>query len=376
MQGTSAQPSNVIKPAFFVLLLAPVLAMMGCSPDLAYPATVRYDFAPHTIMEGTDNPKKYDLPKDKADYLEKLLVPVFGSPREPLVKLDEATNDITELQLSSEALKIGSKLYRAQCLDCHGKEGNGLGKSSFLLNPTPRDYRQGKFKFISTVRTGADGKPDTGIAAYPSRADLAKTIRNGVPGAGMSGFQQKDQKEADALVSYVIHLTLRGIVEYRLLRLWEDEDEKPTEKDLAKELKEILKLWAADARTGYTPQVPWEVIEKNGLSTQWAKGKDLFLNKAGCPDCHGKSGKALVSEAPNIATMKDDWGTPIKPRDYTQEPFRGGDRPIDLFYRIRLGIKPSRMQAADMTKLTDADIWHLVGYIKTLPLDKQQTAAK
>ena len=107
-------------------------------------------------------------------------------------------------------------------------------------------------------------------------------------------------------------------------------------------------------------------IEREGKAIQWAKGRELFLTKAGCIDCHGKDGKANPEELKNIAAMKDDWGGAIKPRSFVSEPFRGGDRPIDLFYRIRLGIKPSRMQAIDMTKFSDADVWNLVGYIHSL----------
>jgi mono/diheme cytochrome c family protein len=355
---------------FFIWLL-PVIALASCSgcsgPDLAYPEKVRYEFAPHTILESTDKVKTYDLKEDKRDELTKLLLPTFGTPREPLVNVDDASQEIAILKLGKEQLASGSKLFRAQCLHCHGKEGNGLGTTSPLLNPKPRDYRQGKFKFVTTVRKDAQGKPDTALASYPARADLFHTIENGLPGSGMTPFKQ-DAQQIEDIVSYVIHLSLRGQVEYRLTRQWCDEDEKPQDKDVARELKDILKQWAADAQSVYQSQVTWEEIEREGTATKWAKGRDLFLYRAGCPDCHGKNGMAKLEEVPNIATMKDDWGHPIKPRNFTQDAYRGGEKPIDLFYRIRLGMKPSRMQAADQSKITDADVWNLVGYIKSLEI--------
>jgi mono/diheme cytochrome c family protein len=349
-----------------MLLLA---SLLGCSADKAYPPKERYHFAPHMVLEGTDNVKTYDLPEEKRDMLDELLLPYFGTPREPLVKLEDVSDALDELQLSKEQLAFGSTLFRAQCLECHGKEGNGLGKTSQFLNPKPRDYRQGKFKFLSTVRKDAAGKPDTALASYPARADLFHTITNGLPGSGMTKFEQ-DPKQKDALVSYVIHLSCRGQVEYRLTRQWIDEDEKPEAKDLERELKQILTQWAADSKSIYQPQVPWEEIEREGTKSQWAEGKAIFLdkNRGGCTECHGQNGMARLEDVPNIATMKDDWGHPVKPRNFTQDSYRGGDRPIDLFYRIRLGIKPSRMQAADMNKLSDADIWRLVGYVKSLEI--------
>lgn len=345
------------------LLITCSACLSGCSD--AYPESARYKFQPYTVLEGTDTVKQYTLPDDKAKQLDELVLPTFGTPLKPQVKLDEVQNELNELQLTPEKMALGSKLFLAQCAHCHGKEGSGNGKSALTMNPKPRDYRMGKFKYVSTVRKDDDGKPDTGRASYPSREDIKRTIKAGLPGAGMTSFDQPEDK-LDALASYVIHLALRGQVEYRLTRFWLEEDEKPTEKDVAKELKEIVKLWASDAKASYVPQVPWEEIEREGKATNWAKGKELFLTKAGCIDCHGKNGMAKPEEVPNIAAMKDDWGSPIKPRSFVTETFRGGDRPIDLFYRIRLGIKPSRMQAIDTTKYSDADVWNLVGYIRSL----------
>ncbi|HMP16520.1 MAG TPA: c-type cytochrome, partial [Gemmatales bacterium] len=308
----------------FCLLL---VTFSGCG-DTAYPAGARYHFQPYVVLEGTDKVTTYSLPSDKSEQLDELLLPFFGTPREPAVKLENAQADLDTLQLSSEQMSLGSKLFLSQCALCHGKEGNGLGKSADKLDPKPRDFRHGKFKYVSTVRMEEGGHANTGQATYPSRADLFRTIKHGLPGSGMSSFNQ-DDKRIEALVSYVIHLALRGQVEYRLTRFWLEEDEKPNEKDVARELREILTQWAGDARHTVTPSVPWEEIEREGNSTQWAHGKQLFLGKAGCIDCHGKSGKALLEEVPSIAAMKDDWGKPIKPRSFVSDSFRGGDQPID-----------------------------------------------
>lgn len=349
---------------FTILFLLSCLIFTGCG-ESAYPAGTKYHFQPYTVLEGTDTVKSYALNEDQVEQMDELLLPFFGTPRNPQVKIDGLDSELNELQLSPDQMAEGSKLFLAQCANCHGKEGAGNGKSSVTLDPKPRDYRYGKFKYVSTVRKDNDGKPDTGRASLPAREDLFRTIKMGLPGAGMSSFDQSDER-INRLVSYVIHLALRGQVEYRLTRFWLEEDEKPTEKDVKKELTELVKQWASDARSRTTPSAPWEEIEREGIKTNWAAGKDLFLNKAGCIDCHGKDGKANPQELKNIAAMKDDWGAPIKPRSYVTEDFRGGDRPIDLFYRIKLGIKPSRMQAIDGVKFNDADIWNLVGYIRSL----------
>ena len=51
---------------------------------------------------------------------------------------------------------MGSKHFRLHCLHCHGLTGDGRGPSGKWLNPHPRDYRQGLFKFQS-VNQAADG---------------------------------------------------------------------------------------------------------------------------------------------------------------------------------------------------------------------------
>lgn len=354
---------NHFKLSFWYITLG-CLLLSGCG-DQAYPESARYKFQPYTVLEGTDTVNVYQLPDDKPKQLDDLLLTTFGTPFSPQVKCDELQIDLEELQLTPEKMALGSKLFLAQCAICHGKEGSGNGKSAATLNPKPRDFRAGKFKYVSTCRKEDDGKINTGKASYPARADLHRTIKMGLPGAGMNDFDQPPER-IEAIVSYVIHLSLRGQVEYRLTRFWLEEDEKPSEKDVARELKEILKLWASDARSVYTPTVPWEEIEREGNKNNWAQGKELFLTKAGCIDCHGKDGQANPEELKNIAAMKDDWGGAIKPRSFVTGQFRGGDRPIDLFNRVRLGIKPSRMQAIDMTKFSDADVWNIVGYIRSL----------
>ena len=54
---------------------------------------------------------------------------------------------------------------------CHGVTGDGQGPAAQYLNPPPRDYRLGQFKFTSTPR-----------GSKPRREDLARIIRRGAKG--------------------------------------------------------------------------------------------------------------------------------------------------------------------------------------------------
>ena len=72
------------------------------------------------------------------------------------------------LEQASGLLGEGRGLYRKHCATCHGITGNGRGITAAVLNPYPRDYRMGIFKFKSTKR-----------GSKPTRDDMAKLIVTG-----------------------------------------------------------------------------------------------------------------------------------------------------------------------------------------------------
>jgi len=49
------------------------------------------------------------------------------------------------------ALQTGRAVYMKNCMHCHGVSGDGNGPTAQYLNPLPRDYRSGLFKFTSTL---------------------------------------------------------------------------------------------------------------------------------------------------------------------------------------------------------------------------------
>src|SRR5205814_1262464 len=98
------------------------------------------------------------------DDLKLFLRKSFGTPARPTIEGDaETTSLVAELELTSERLSLGSKLFRKHCQECHGVTGNGRGTTAPWITPHPRDFRQGVFKFVSTNGTGP---------RKPSRDDL------------------------------------------------------------------------------------------------------------------------------------------------------------------------------------------------------------
>ena len=142
---------------------------------------------------------------------------LFGTPDDPKipeVEDEEVANLVSMEHLhraagpivpQGETAELGG-LYRKHCATCHGVTGNGRGPTGAILNPYPRDYRMGIFKFKSTTR-----------GAKPTREDLARSIREGIAGTAMVRIPELSEDDVQALVDYVIYLSWRGQVERQMI---------------------------------------------------------------------------------------------------------------------------------------------------------------
>jgi mono/diheme cytochrome c family protein len=228
----------------------------------------------------------------------------------------------------------GQQAYREHCIHCHGTSGDGKGPTAEYLKPYPRDYRLAKFKFTSTSRD-----------SRPSRDDLHRTVRQGIPGTYMPSFLLLDDDELDAIVEYVRWLSMRGEYEQKMiaefetdfsekavesqvnnakllyagqLAAWEQskQGEKPEEpnasairKELDEDLQSALESFpeTADelatevAQAWSNAELPESVIlpsqpravTRESSPDQWqqslANGRKYYVEN--CSNCHGPSGR-------------------------------------------------------------------------------------
>jgi mono/diheme cytochrome c family protein len=262
------------------------------------------------------------------------------------------------------------ELYRQQCLHCHGVEGGGDGPTSGpkdhpFLDPRPRDYRRGIFKF-----TAVKDK------ARPRREDLFRILDQGVYGTAMPSFRRFSTAERWGLVDYVRMLSIRGEVEHNLaLACAEDplSAEAPVET-----FKEVWAKWqeAKSKFVAFDGEVPAPTPEL------LKRGEELFhdAKKGNCASCHGDRGLGdgpsawkLDDQGNRVPAYNDDWGIPILPRNLVQGLFRGGKRPIDIYRRIYAGINGGPMPGIGESKDADGnlvlppnDMWALVHYVRSL----------
>jgi mono/diheme cytochrome c family protein len=107
-------------------------------------------------------------------------------------------------------------------------------------------------------------------------------------------------------------------------------------------------------------------LSADSAQESWERGRKVYQGTGVCYQCHGQDGRSSVTEVAENATRKNDWGDLIAPRNLTLGVYRGGSRPIDLFYRIKLGIQVSAMPPAISQQVSDEDIWYLVDYIMSM----------
>jgi len=115
-------------------------------------------------------------------------------------------------QVVGHFLRLGRDTYMRHCSACHGVNGNGNGPSAHYMNPRPRDFRLGVFKYTST-------RP----MEKATRDDLKRTLKKGMPGAYMPSFELLTEEELEATVEYVRWLAMRGELERRLTTEFEAE---------------------------------------------------------------------------------------------------------------------------------------------------------
>ncbi|MFQ5783382.1 MAG: ethylbenzene dehydrogenase-related protein [Alphaproteobacteria bacterium] len=223
----------------------------------------------------------------------------------------------------------GEKIYLKRCQQCHGEEGDGLGPAEERLNPPPRDFTSGQYKFKTT---GFDDM-------VPNDEDLLRMIRNGMPGTAMPGWgdtlSERDMWDVIAFIKIFSGL----------------DEEKPSQ------------------QVDYGAQ-----IESSPESI--AKGRELFHDGDRCAECHGREGKGDA-----IKKLKDDNGARTWPRNLTKPwTFRASNDPRDVFTRISVGIPgtqmPSFADPRSKKKLSVEDRWHVANYVASLAKSEKVVRAE
>ncbi|MEE2737671.1 MAG: cytochrome c, partial [Planctomycetota bacterium] len=361
--------------------------------------------------------------------VSEILEGLFGTPDTPnlpggvglenflsLRKLKVAAGPVTYTGQEGSANGLESGLYRRHCAHCHGVSGDGHGPTAEFLNPYPRDYRMGQFKFKLTDADGTYKKP--------SKADFHHILMEGIPGTAMPSFRILTDPELESIIDYVIYLAIRGQTEralidavylnasdpnpsddnpQKLLVRFDDPTVVAGDLEIVKEILSPVVLPWTNGGTGTVQRTIEAAPAGWNLPDRVEQGRKLFFqSKANCYSCHGQTAigdgqtnlfdnwtnEHLGNEPGAAAGSGDDGKTAgiplyfyhselaqigvvhprnIGPRNLRLGNYRGGRRPIDIYQRITSGIEGTPMPGN--TKLTKEEAWSLVAYVMSLPYE-------
>lgn len=402
---------------YLILLAISMLStVVGCGSPSAQFTQNKVGSRVAELQGGVDEGMSRQLYQQISD----IMAAMFGTPDEPhfiangaeagFIDVDNlvlASGPVANGRLSGDAdgdphMAKGQGLYRQHCVHCHGITGDGKGPTAAFLNPYPRDFTMGKFKFNST-RIGVPSTDD----------DLHQILMKGINGTAMPSFALLDRGEVEALVDYVKYLSARGQMERLLFERatevsGEDDEQITTDpSELIGDadgdgLGAIVDSWKTSepAVMPDEPNVPivsenpanWNDDEKTAVFASIDRGRELYYTaKANCYSCHGPTQLGdgnlglyddWTKELHNWQSVTDEDGSKkaefmelgglepriIRPRNLRLGQYRGGRRPLDIFWRVHNGIDGAGMPAAN--GLTHDEIWDIVNYVLWLPYEQ------
>ncbi len=239
-----------------------------------------------------------------------------------------------ELARAGAEFDLGRRTYERYCVGCHGAKGDGKGPAALFLDPKPRDFTSGTFKFAS-VAAGQN----------PRDEDLLRTVTRGLRGTAMPSFRLLSEEERRAVVQY-----LKSFAPER----WADPPgalvpRSPDPYDPARD----------DARPVS------EAIEKGRIA----------YHKNGCWQCHPAyvgedefraiAGRPPRPEPEKSVLTEDVWGEWIPAPDFTRDPLRASWTVEEIYTTITAGIGGAAMPT--MANAIDSEQrWQIAYFIHSL----------
>lgn len=229
-------------------------------------------------------------------------------------------------EVTEDFIAQGREIYITRCSFCHGLIGDGNGPAADYLDPRPRDFTLGTFKF----RTTESGE-------LPTDNDLFRTVSRGLTGTAMQAFDNEviknglTENERWAVIAYIKTFAFE----------FADPEFDP--------IKNGMVVSLPSDRPPYSEEIV-------------LKGKAVFEH-AKCWECHGKLGRG---DGQKSFDRTDDWGFPIRIRNVTHPwKIKAGSEVEDIYMRFSTGILGTPMPSF-VDALSEEDRWYLANYIKSL----------
>ena len=217
---------------------------------------------------------------------------------------------VMSIPQTDDQVARGKAVYERRCIGCHGPKGDGNGPAATFLDPRPRNFNLGSFKF----RTTPSG-------SLPTDGDLYRTLARGVRWTAMPTWHELPEKDRIAVIAFIKTLSSR----------WKEEKPEPP----------IV--------IGEPPKPTPELL---------ARGKELYA-KAKCFQCHGDGGKG---DGPSADDLVDDLKFKIRPADFTKGQFKGGGDVRDIYRTMTTGLDGTPMPSF-IDSMKDDERWAISYYV-------------
>jgi mono/diheme cytochrome c family protein len=208
----------------------------------------------------------------------------------------------------------GRDLFRALCSGCHGAEGDGRAAAARSMSPRPRDFTSAEYRF----RTTENGR-------LPTRQDLLRTVRVGLPGTPMPGWG--------------------GLLDERALR------------------STVLYLETLSPRFGEEEPGALAVSVASpppATPALLARGEQIY-GEMRCAKCHGEGGRG---DGPAAAGIAKDGESAVF--DFTTGVYKGGQSEGDVYRTFMTGLNGTPMPSYADSLPDETDRWALVHYCRSL----------
>lgn len=264
-----------------------------------------------------------ELPVTVVDEPEPATDPSVPEELEPTVEPDAAVDAepwvAVRLARPEADLDDGAKLYRTRCAVCHGKAGGGDGPAARGMDPAPRDFTTGVYKFTSTPM----GEP-------AASEDIYRIVSHGMRGTAMPGWRGLESADRWQLVYYLESLSER----------FDNGDGEP---------------FQVPAPPMLTPDLV-------------ATGAAVYTS-SGCGACHGADGRG---DGPSATGMVDSFGNDLLPSDLTRGwRFKGGNSSESIYRTVVAGIDGTPMPS--FAHLSEEERWAMVYWIRAQFADADDT---
>ena len=207
----------------------------------------------------------------------------------------------------------GRTVYMEQCASCHGTRGDGQGEAALSLDPRPRDFTTGVYKFRGTPS-----------GQLPADEDLLRTLTVGVPGTAMDRYADLPERDRRALVVYLKSLSPRF----------------------------------AKGPAGAPVAAP---VSRSTAPEALPRGRGVY-ERMQCAACHGDGARG---DGPLADQLTEEEGLPIRPADLTKPRLRSGPGPESVYRTVMTGLDGTPMPSYG-DSLSSEEAWDLALYILSL----------